>query len=295
MLYVIGGVTASGKSSLALRLAEKTGGEIVNADSLQQYRDFPLLTCQPDREAYCRVPHHGYARVNPELQQDLGAWLDFTLSRLTWLRERGRSAIVCGGTGLYLESLLYGVSAIPKSSVRIVRRLESMDREDLIKITAHLHRKDKEDLWQDRQRMIRSSALMIQTGRSLRTWQKQPRQSALDVQMRRVITLLPDRKALRPVVERRLRAMIAQGLWQELGTAPSPEHLPRFKPCGLQAFTAYLAGTISLQDALARATTETLHYAKRQSTWFRNRLQEGRRFYAFASQIEGEALTYMLR
>jgi tRNA dimethylallyltransferase len=279
---IIGGPTASGKSALALRLAAASRGVIINADSMQLYRELRILTARPSPADEARLPHRLYGVLPADRPGSAGSWLAMAQRAIDEARAEGRPAIVVGGTGLYLHALLHGlvdVPAIPPeiraAACAMYRRLgggafhaELRARDPVMAARLASH---------DRQRLIRAYEVVSATGRSLAAWQADaPTRVALPQPVTR-IALLPPRAEVYARIGRRLEAMVAAGALDELqalrGLCLAPE-LPLLKAVAVRELLAYLEGRLDLASALARATIQTRRYAKRQLTWLRHQLPE---------------------
>lgn len=292
MLFVIAGVTASGKSNLSIELARYTKGEIVNADSLQQYSELPLLTAQPCCKSLSTIPHHGFSRLEGNHKANVYSWLSYTLNRISFLSKLKRSVIVCGGTGLYIEALLKGLSPIPNVPKEIVADLELLSdlqlKEQRIIIT---NQSTGDSNTFDRQRQIRDLSLLIHTGKGLKEWQNIPRSKVSNLLMpnhknnyNNVFVFLPDRDLLRQAIIKRFSEMLKNGLLIEVKQSLEilNDKSPCVKACGWRALVEHINGNLSLSDAMDSCVTETMQYAKRQSTWFRNRLGKAKIINDFA-------------
>lgn len=275
-VWLIAGPTASGKSALALALAERMGGEIVNADSMQVYRDLRILTARPDDADLARAPHHLYGVADGAEAWSVGRWLRAAEGVLAEIAARARPAIVVGGTGLYFRALTHGLSHIPPVPVAV---RDTAEAQYLAKGEAAfretLRRRDPlaevRIASGDRQRLVRAMAVALHTGRSLSDWQGEATQPLLSHW--RGVVIDPPREMLYRRCDARLGAMLESGALDELaallkrGLDPS---LPLMKALGVPEFTAHLRGGVSLGDALEAARQSTRRYAKRQTTWFRN-------------------------
>lgn len=277
-VLLIAGPTASGKSALALRVAEAIGGEIVGADALQIYRDLPLLSAQPSAEELARVPHHLVGTVDGTDGWSVGRWLTAATAALAGIAARGRPAVVVGGTGLYFRALTHGLAEIPQ--VPATAREEAARTFDLLgenafraALAVHDPAAAARIAAGDRQRLSRAFEVAIATGRSLSDWQAQAAPPPLPAGSWRGVVLEPPREALYARCDLRLETMIGQGVLEEVRTLTARKldaALPVMKAVGVREFAAHLAGELSLAEALSLAQQETRRYAKRQTTWFRN-------------------------
>jgi tRNA dimethylallyltransferase len=278
-LVVVVGPTASGKSGLALRLAELFDGVVINADSMQVYQGVPILTAQPDQDQQSRRPHRLYGVVAPEQSCSAGQWrrLAHDACHAAW--DQGKLPILVGGTGLYVRSLLDGLSPIPDIPDAI--RSQSRDLFAELGNEAFHHLLARHDPLMaarldpgNSQRLVRAWEVLQATGRSLAEWQDEPRQGGLTAE-RRIVTLLPERLALYQACDQRLAAMVEQGALEEVAALIERRldpALPAMKALGVAELAAHLRGELSLSAALATAQQATRNYAKRQMTWFRHQL-----------------------
>ncbi|MDX1540055.1 MAG: tRNA (adenosine(37)-N6)-dimethylallyltransferase MiaA [Geminicoccaceae bacterium] len=288
------GPTASGKSELALRLAERRGGTMINADSMQLYRDLRVLTARPNAAAERRAPHRLYGVLGADETSSAGGWLERVEPELVEARRAGRCAIVVGGTGLYLRALLDGlapVPAIPDSVREDVRRLaRDVGVSGLCRRLAEL---DPDPHPGDPQRLMRALEVVLATGRTLRAWQAMPRwRIELSPPVVR-LALAPPRPELGERIGRRLETMIERGALGEvraLGALGIDRSRPVMKAVAVPDLLAHIDGEIDLETAICRATASTRRYAKRQFTWLRHRMPDFKVIPAF-----GEGLGHELR
>jgi tRNA dimethylallyltransferase len=272
-LFLIAGPTASGKSALALWLAERLGGEIVNADALQLYRDLSVLSARPTAEEAARVPHHLFGIADAADGWSVGRWARAAEAVLAGIAARGRPAVVVGGTGLYFRALTVGLAEIPAVPLADAQALAALGEAAL---RAELERVDPEAAARifpgDLQRLTRALAVFRATARPLSAWQAETAPMLAPGSWRGVV-LEPPRAALYARCDARLKTMIQLGALDEAaaivarGLSPA---LPAMKAVGLRELAAHLAGRASLADAVAEAQKATRNYAKRQLTWFRN-------------------------
>ena len=273
-IIVIAGPTASGKSKLALEMAAALGGAVVNADSMQVYRELRILTARPGPAEEERAPHRLYGVLPAWERCSAARWREMALAALAG--EEARPAILCGGTGFYIEALLHGLSDMPDTAPGIEAaaraRREALGAEGFHREVAardpDLARRVPPG---DRQRLLRAWAVFEATGTPLSDWQARPRPEPLPAW---TILLDPPRERLRARIEARFRAMLAAGALEEAdrlrGLDPD---LPAMKALGLPELHAHLAGETALDEAERRAVFATRRFAKRQRTWFRNRLR----------------------
>jgi len=276
-ILLIAGPTASGKSALALRLAREIGGEIVNADALQLYRDLRVLSARPAADEMAQAPHHLFGVADGADGWSAGRWLREALAVLAGIADRGRPAIVVGGTGLYFRALTQGLAEAPPAPAAVAAEAERLyDQEGEAAARTALRAVDVEAEARigprDRQRLTRALAVARATGRPLSTWQAETR-PALDASAWRGVVIEPVRQVLYARCDARLAAMVETGAAQEaaaLITRRLDPRLPVMKAVGLRELAAAAAGETSLASALEAAQVATRHYAKRQLTWFRH-------------------------
>ena len=273
-IIVIAGPTASGKSKLALELAAALGGRIVNADSMQVYRELRVLSARPGPEDEERVPHRLYGVLPAWERCSAARWRGMALEALP--EPDAGPAVICGGTGLYIEALLHGLSDMPETAPELEAagraRREALGADGFHREVAardpELARRVPPG---DRQRLLRAWAVFEATGTPLTDWQARPRPEPLRAW---TVLLDPPRERLHARIEARFHAMLAGGAVDEAdrlrGLDPD---LPAMKALGLPELHAFLAGDISLDEARSRAVFATRRFAKRQQTWFRNRLR----------------------
>ena len=298
-LTIVAGPTASGKSALALRLAEAERGVIINADSMQLYRDLPILTARPTAADEARAPHRLYGILDAADPASVGRWLELAAAAIEQALADRRAAIVVGGTGLYLHALLHGLAPVPEvpAAVRAAARARLAElgppafHAELAGLDPAMAARLRPT---DRQRLLRAYEVVVGTGRSLAAWQETPPVRVSLPARRLGLALAPPRAALYERIERRLRAMIERGALEELSAlqrrAPAAD-LPLLKAVAVPELLAHVAGRLDLDTALARALVQTRRYAKRQLTWLRHQLPELRPVAEFGENIDPRQLT----
>jgi tRNA dimethylallyltransferase len=274
-LTVIAGPTASGKSAVGLALAERTGGEIVSADSQQVYRHFDIGTAKPTPEELARVPHHLISIVEPGEPFSAGRYQELADAAIADIVRRGRRPIVLGGTGLYLRILLHGLipGPLPDAALR-VRLKEDVRARGLPALYADLQRVDPATAASlrptDAMRILRALEIHAQTGRPA----SEQRQAHAFADCRygyRLFVLNPPREALYQAIDARTRRMFTGGLVREVERLVALGHgaAAPMKSVGYAQALQVLQGASTVEDAIAAAARATRHYAKRQWTWFR--------------------------
>ena len=274
---LIAGPTASGKSSAALELGERLGGTIINADSMQIYGELRELTARPSSSEEARVPHRLYGTVSAAEAYSVGRWLDDVAAAMVEARGEGRLPILIGGTGLYFKALTEGLAPVPDipAAVRSYWR-EQADNLGPEALCGALAARDPTMAARlgpsNSQRILRALEVIDATGVSLAEWQggDAPPVLASGETLRFVIA--PERETLYAAIDARFDRMLARGVLDEvrrLAKLDLDPGLPAMRAHGVCELAAYLAGAASLQEAVAKAKTETRRYAKRQMTWLR--------------------------
>ena len=300
---LIAGPTASGKSALAVALAERLGGCVINADALQVYAEWRILTARPDAAEMARVPHRLFGHVPAAQAHSVGAWLRETRAVLAACAERGWRPIIAGGTGLYFKALTEGLAEIPEpdAAVRATAeaRLAEGGRAALIE---DLARDDPQTLAtidaRNPVRLLRAWEVLHATGRGLAAWREATPAPLVPPEAAVRLRLMPDRAMLYARIDRRLEAMVDAGVLDEVAAVAAldlPPTAPAMKAVGAPEFIAHLRGETDLPEALRLAQMATRHYAKRQLTWLRNQMmswqaitaQESSKILAIATEMVG--------
>jgi tRNA dimethylallyltransferase len=288
---LIAGPTASGKSALALALAQKLGGAVINADSMQVYREAPILTAAPDARARACVPHLLYGHVGVRDAYSAGRYAIDAARALDQARAMGRLPIFTGGTGLYFTALTEGLSqmpAIPDAVRRGARAL--VERIGPQALHARLAARDPATAAHlrptDPQRLARAWEVLEATGTPLAQWQRLKGRPVLEgLRLARFVLEIP-RQTLRQRIAGRFAAMVdAGGLEEAAALRDLDPELPAARLLGLRPLQALAAGDLSRQEALERAITDTRRFAKRQMTWFRHRMGDYTRLECVESNI----------
>ena len=275
---LIAGPTASGKSRLAVELAERHHGVVVNADSLQVYDGLEILTARPSAEDLRRVPHRLYGHVDPRSDYSAGAYLRDAERVLDDLRRHGRLPIFCGGTGLYFKALLGLLDRMPEVPAKIREKWRGrLAGEGSEALHAELARIDPETAGRlsprDGQRIVRALEIGEAGDASLSVLQSGDGQALIDPERARMLVLTPDRAELRQRIAERFDAMLEAGALDEVRAfeAACPDvGATAGKAIGLAELSSYLRGNMAYGEARSRAITRSRQYAKRQETWFRH-------------------------
>lgn len=273
-VIVIGGPTGGGKSALALALAERLSGVVINADSLQVYDGLPLLTAQPSMEEKARAPHALYGALAPDDACSAARWRDMALAEI----ERTEApAIVAGGTGFYIRTLMEGISPMPDVPPEFRERAIALQKE-VGNPAFHemLKRRDPETAARldpfNTQRNVRAWEVLEATGKGLAHWQAAPPVPPPGHLRFFSVALIPERGELYRRCDARFDAMMAAGALEEARAFSHPSS-PLNKALGYAELRAHLAGGMTRDEAVAAAKQATRNYAKRQVTWFRNQLE----------------------
>lgn len=279
---LITGPTASGKSALALKLAQEQDGVVINADSMQVYDTLRILTARPSEDEMGDVPHLLYGHVPARETYSTGAWLRDVTALLPRLRAEGRLPVFVGGTGLYFKALTGGLSEMPevdqdvRCSVRL--RLRDLGPEALHR---NLSARDPQVAGtlnpQDGQRIVRAIEVLESTGRSISTFQQTTGPMVVDPARSRKIVVLPDRAVLHDRINRRFDRMLEEGAVEEaraLLAQDLPLDMPVMKAIGVSQIAGLLRGELDRAAVIEGGAAATRQYAKRQMTWFRNQMDD---------------------
>ncbi len=280
---IIAGPTASGKTAYALEMAEKLGGAIINADSMQIYKELPILTAQPDHLDMAVVPHRLYGVLAGNDMCSAARWRELALKEIQWCRENRLKPILVGGTGLYLLALTKGLSEIPETDpdIRIAARNLLLELgvdgfyNQLIAIDPLVEGVLKPT---DSQRLVRAYEVVTSTGKSIIQWQKYPPvEPGIDVEM---LVIDRQRAQLHQRARNRFEMMLEKGALAEVDQLMRKNYdmdLPVMRALGVAELGAYINGEISLDQARELTVIATRQYIKRQSTFFRNQFPDAQK------------------
>jgi tRNA dimethylallyltransferase len=300
-LILIGGPTASGKSALALAVAEEFGGTVINADSMQVYRDLRILTARPGPAEEARAPHRLYGILDAADVCSAARWAAMADAEIAAAAAQGRVPVLVGGTGLYLRALVAGLAELPPippaaraEARRLHRALGGAG------LRAALAARDPAGAARlapgDTQRLIRAYEVVTATGRPLAEWQSAQQASPRYREILPLI-LLPPRPALYAACDARMEAMVAAGAVEEVralaarGLDPA---LPAMKAVGVRELGCHLAGEVGLGEAVALAQQSTRRYAKRQITWFTHQQLGGSPIHEqFSERVPAEIFPFI--
>ena len=261
-IYIIAGTTASGKSDFAIQLAKSIDGHIINGDSIQVYRDLPLLTARPLDIEQRGIPHHLYGWLNEHENCSVTDWLD----KAVQIIKSVQNPIVVGGTGMYLKALTDGINDIPTVDEEIRRQVRSMPLEQVRSLVQECDATDP-------QRLRRALEVQLTTGKTLRWFQTQPPIKKIDADFE-IIWINRPREEIRKRCHERFLKMLSQGAIEQV------KHLQALNPTGgvtkaigYKQICSYLNGEITYDKMIDLAVTATRQYAKRQQTWFKHQLK----------------------
>ena len=274
---VIVGPTASGKTNFSIKLAEKLGGEIINADSMQVYDGFNILKAAPSIEDMRGISHHLFGIVDLRKKFSVADWLKLVEEKINDIYYRNKTPILVGGSGMYINASLQGISNIPKITKKIRDKVDILLKEkgltffyDQLRLLED--QKNFKIKKNDRQRLIRAYEVFLQTGKTISWWRNNQIKYPI-VKKPFKILLSPSKEILYPNINSRLEKMIDIGLIEEIKKYHSKNislELPSMKAIGINYFFEYLDRARSIDEAIKLTQQESRRYAKRQMTWFRN-------------------------
>ncbi|NSX83923.1 tRNA (adenosine(37)-N6)-dimethylallyltransferase MiaA, partial [Wolbachia endosymbiont of Atemnus politus] len=270
-IVIITGITASGKSELCGKLVEKYGNiGIINCDSKQVYKEIPIITAQPPKqEEFYKL----YGYVSAKENYSVGLWLEDLKKEVNNALESSQVPIITGGSGLYISSLIKGLSSIPQASQEVRKNVselrENLSKEEFYKLVLSKDPRIQDKIFMnDSHRLSRALEVIIETGKSIFVWQENRQPPLFD--NFKVYTILPKREDVYRKINSRFITMVENGAIDEVEKLLSMNlapHLPAMKAHGVPEIIKYLKGEINLDEAIQIAQTNTRHYAKRQYTW----------------------------
>ncbi|MFQ5764663.1 MAG: tRNA (adenosine(37)-N6)-dimethylallyltransferase MiaA [Rhodospirillales bacterium] len=280
-VVIIAGPTGSGKSRLALDVAREFTGTVINADSMQVYGDFSVLTARPGDEEERKAPHRLFGVLAADDVCSAGRWLGMATAEIEAAHGAGRLPVLVGGTGLYLKALTDGLAEVPDVPDEINAEVRGLyDRLGGEAFRAELAKEDPDAAARlpagDGQRLKRAMAVIRATGRPLAHWQREQAEGPAVAARFATIALAPGREALYAACDARFDGMMARGALDEVKAAidrgRDPE-LPAMKALGVPELRRHLAGESTFEEACAAAKQATRNFAKRQLTWLRNQVE----------------------
>lgn len=281
-VVVVAGPTASGKSGLALDLAKRYNGVVINADSMQIYKGTPIISAAPTVEDKAQAEHLLYEIFEPSEKGSVAEWLVLAVAAIKDCWQKKKLPIVVGGTGFYIESLVKGSSPIPETSEQVKKTVgDLLDKGGAAEIYRCLAAEDPKGALMvkpaDTTRVRRALEIFRDTGKSIAEWFEKPLVRPLPEADFRIVALLPDLKSLEEKCSLRFDLMMVNGAEAEVRRLLDlglDNRLPAMKAIGVPELKDYIDGKISKEEAVAAAKLHTRQYAKRQLTWFRNRLKQ---------------------
>jgi len=282
-VILLAGPTASGKSELAIYIAKKINGEIINADSMQVFKEIKILSARP--EDYKNIKHYLYGFVSVKKSFSTGEWVKHTEKKINEILKKKKIPIIVGGTGLYFKSLIDGIAQIPNISKakrdKIIKLFNRIGAGDFYKKLIKLDPKCKNKIVKnDKQRMIRFYEVKFYTKKSIFDWQKNTKNNLKDINFKKIFLNFP-REVLLVKIEKRFKKMVDQGAIKEakkfkkLGVS---KILTSNNILGLKEIIYHLESKMTLKEAIERAIIRTRQYIKRQMTWFRGQMKDWNEF-----------------
>jgi len=286
-IIVISGVTASGKSGLALQLAKQINGVIINADSMQVYKGLPILSAQPTKDEQNQVEHLLYSHLKPTQNCSVGIWLEIVQKAINETLANNKTPIIVGGTGMYIAKLIEGILEMPDISKetrqKTTKLYDEIGYEEFYKLTSDIDNEAVLKLSQnDKHRLMRIYEMFMETGKKLSDIKKQPNQIFYPREQFFHINLNPQRELLYEKCNKRFEKIIDKGGLDEVKKfikdypeiIQNPQNYSISKTLGLREIIQYIKGEINWDEMIEVSTKITRNYAKRQYTWFRNQLKD---------------------
>jgi tRNA dimethylallyltransferase len=282
-VILLAGPTASGKSELAIYIAKKINGEIINADSMQVFKEIKILSARPDD--YKNIKHHLYGFISVKKNFSTGEWIKHTEKKINEILKKKKTPVIVGGTGLYFKSLINGIAQIPNISKakreNIIKLFNQIGNDEFYKKLIKLDPKCKNKIVKnDKQRMIRFYEVKFYTKKSIFDWQKNTKNNLKDINFKKIFLNFP-REVLLVKIEKRFKKMVDQGAIKEakkfkkLGVS---KILTSNNILGLKEIMSHLDGKMTLKEAVERSIIRTRQYIKRQMTWFRGQMKDWNEF-----------------
>ena len=282
-VILLAGPTASGKSELAIYIAKKINGEIINADSMQVFKEIKILSARP--EDYKNIKHHLYGFVSVKKNFSTGEWIKYTEKKINEILKKKKTPVIVGGTGLYFKSLINGIAQIPNISKakrdKIIKLFNQIGVDEFYKKLIKLDPKCKNKIIKnDKQRMIRFYEVKFYTKKSIFDWQKNTKNNLKDINFKKIFLNFP-REVLLVKIQKRFKKMVNQGAIEEakkfkkLGVS---KILTSNNILGLKEIISYLEGKMTLKEVVERSIIRTRQYIKRQMTWFRGQMKDWNEF-----------------
>ena len=262
---------------MAIDIANKIDAEIINADSMQIYKDLNILSAQPSTKEMSKIKHHLFGEIEITKSFSVGIWINLVKKKIKLINSLGKIAILVGGTGLYLNSAMNGISKIPNIDESIKNKTNDLflklGRENFFNYFCDIDPEGSQNILpSDTQRLMRACQIILQTQKSIIWWQKYKHSKPI-LKKSKSILLLPDKSMLYSKINERFDGMLDLGLMNEIKSIKIKNlslDLPGMKALGLKHLLQYLDGMISFDEAINLAKRDNRRYAKRQITWFKN-------------------------
>jgi tRNA dimethylallyltransferase len=286
-IILLAGPTASGKSKLAIQLAKKTKGEIINADSMQVYKEFSILSSRPNNREHKSVRHHLYGIVSVKEYFSAGDWLKKTKIKINTCLKKNKIPIIVGGTGLYFNTITKGISKIPNIDIKTRNKVRSLFKKigykKFYKKLLNMDPKIKDKILPtDSQRVQRAYEVMVKTKKSLIDWMSNTKSDFIDYDVKKIFIEIP-REELLKKISIRTESMFQNKCIEEVNkfnTLKLNKSLSANKLIGVQEINRYLKGLISLDQCKELINIKTRQYAKRQNTWARGHMKNWNNLYS---------------
>ena len=280
-VLIIAGPTASGKSALAIEVAQAFNGVVLNCDSMQIYKDIPIIAATPDEKEKKQVEHRLFELYDCAKRGNVVEWLDLCVAEIKKLWSENRLPVVVGGTGFYIDALINGITPIPEVPQEIRDKISArLQKEGLEKLYEYLLSVDETTALKiganDKTRICRAMEIYEYTGKKVSDWYQKPLIKKLPEANFCVVKIMPSIDEIAERCKIRLDKMVFElGVIKEIETLVKrnlPEDLPAMKALGVPELSRFVRGETSLEEALDLAKLHTRQYAKRQRTWLRNKL-----------------------
>lgn len=281
-IIIIGGPTASGKTSLSIEVARQLDAVIINADSQQVYQDIPIITAQPTKEEQENIPHKLYSVISVMEFFSVAKWLKMAQQEISSALQQDKTPILVGGTGMYIKALIDGISDVPDIDADLRANLRNAAAEKGTEfIYEKLQTKDPDVAKtlnaKDTQRVLRAYEVLQQTGKSISYWHSKVQEPIFPKEQIKLYFLLPKRQKLYENCNKRFLQMVENGVLDEMKKIDQmqvPNGMPAMRAHGLRELILYLNDKMSLEDAIAISQQNTRKYIKRQTTWFRHQMSK---------------------
>jgi tRNA dimethylallyltransferase len=286
-IILLAGPTASGKSKLAIQLAKKLNGEIINADSMQIYKDFSILSSRPNNKETKKAKHHLYGIISVKKYFSAGDWLKLAKSKINQCHKTKKIPIIVGGTGLYFNTITKGISKIPNIDIKTRRKVRTLFKklgyknfyEKLLDIDPKIKNRI---LPTDSQRIQRAYEVILKTKKSLFDWTMNTKSDFINFEIKRIFIDIP-REELLKKISQRTESMFKNKCMEEVKKFNSlkiNKSLSANKLIGVQEINAYLKGSIALDQCKELVNIKTRQYAKKQNTWARGHMKNWNKLYS---------------